>query len=434
MWFRGLAALGLTACAAFGAADDWAWWRGPSYNGVARGDAPLQWSDTKNVAWKTPIPGRGFSSPVLWGDRIFITTAIPAEQAGESAAPEQGRRGAGGGAAAGIEHKFVAMAVDRKTGKIIWERVATTAKPHEGYHRKYGSFASHSPVTDGKMVYAFFGSRGLFAYDLDGKLQWKKDFPPMRMRMQFGEGIAPALHGDRLIVSCDQESGSFIVVLDKKTGKELWRKTRDEISAWSAPLVIDHSGRKQLIVSATNKVRSYDLITGDLIWECAGLGPNVIPAPVYADGMVVVMSGFRDPNLLAIKLGKTGDLTGTDSIVWTNQRGNSYTASPVLHEGKLYFITDNGMISCFDFATGKPYYQQQRLPKPYTFKSSPVAANGKLYLSTEEGDIVVVKMGEKFEVLATNSMGDEFFVSTPAIVEGSIYLRSAQALYAISER
>ncbi len=160
----------------------------------------------------------------------------------------------------------------------------------------------------------------------------------------------------------------------------------------------------------------------------------MIPAPVYANGMVVVMSGFRDPNLLAIKLGKTGDLTGTDSIVWTNQRGNSYTASPVLHEGKLYFITDNGMISCFDFATGKPFYQQQRLPKPYTFKSSPVAANGKLYLSTEEGDIVVVKMGEKFEVLATNSMGDEFFVSTPAIVEGSIYLRSAQALYAIRER
>jgi outer membrane protein assembly factor BamB len=407
---------------------------------MARGDAPVEWSDTKNVAWRLPIPGRGHSSPVIWGDKIFLTTAVPADAAAAlapSASPQpeaQGprqRRGPGGGAGAGREHKFVVLCLNRHTGKVIWERVAKVATPHEGYHHQYGSFASNSPVTDGKRLYAFFGSRGMYCYDLNGKLVWEKQFPPMRIRLGFGEGVAPTLDGDTLYLKFDHEQGSHLLTLDKNTGKELWRVDRDEGSSWSAPLVVAHNGRKQVVVSASKKVRSYEAATGKLIWECAGLGSNVIPAPVTAANFVYVMSGHRDPNLLAIKLGREGDLTGTDAILWTNNRGNSYTASPVLHDNKLYFISDTGMLSCFNALTGQPYYHQQRLPKPYSFKASPVGANGKLYLATEDSDVVVVKMGEKYEVLATNTLTDQVFIATPAISGGSLYLRSQEALYCI---
>jgi outer membrane protein assembly factor BamB len=255
----------------------------------------------------------------------------------------------------------------------------------------------------------------------------------MRMRLQFGEGAPTVLDGDTLYLKFDQEEDSYMVALDKRTGRELWRVERDELSSWSPPLVLTHNGRKEVVVSATTKVRSYEPATGKLIWEAGGLGSNVIPAPVRVKDTVIVMSGHREPNLLAIRLGGKGDLTGTGSILWTNQRGNSYTASPVLHENKLYFVTDSGMLSCFDALTGKPYYHQQRLPKPYNFKSSPVGVNGKLYLPTEDGDVVVVKMGDQYEVLATNTLPDQMFIATPAVAGGSLYLRSHEALYCIRE-
>ena len=200
------------------------------------------------------------------------------------------------------------------------------------------------------------------------------------------------------------------------------------------PLVVDYAGGKQVIVAASNRVRSYDLKTGRVIWECAGLGGNVIPAPVHKDGVVYVMSGFRNPNLMAIQLGRTGDLTGSDAVLWSTTRGASYTPSPVLYDDKLYTLTDTGMLSCYNARTGAPYYQMKRLPKPYSFKSSPVGANGKLYMASEDGDVIVVKMGEKFEVLATNTLTDQFFVSTPAIVDGEIFLRGQNTLFCISEK
>ena len=424
----------MLACPALIAADDdWPRWRGPNNDGMARGDAPVEWSDTKNIAWKASIPGRGHSSPIIWGGKIFLTTAVPTGKApAADAAPQQGRgRGAGGGAGAGQEHRFVVLALDRQTGKVIWERVAKVATPHEGYHNRYGSFASNTPVTDGRYLYAFFGSRGIYCYDLDGKLIWQKDFPPMKMRLQFGEGSPTVLDGDALYLKFDQEEGSYMLALDKRTGKELWRADRDEQSSWSPPLVITHNGRKQLIVSATTAVRSYDPATGKVIWETSGLGSNVIPAPVTHNGFVYVMSGHREPNLLAIRLGREGNLTGTDAIAWTNQRANSYSASPVLYDKKLYFVTDNGTISCLDAITGQPYYQQHRLPKPYTLKASPVGANGRLYVSTEDGDVVVIRMGEKYEALATNTLADQMFIATPAIAGGSIYLRGQNTLFCI---
>ena len=224
-----------------------------------------------------------------------------------------------------------------------------------------------------------------------------------------------------------------MVVLDKATGKEIWRADRDEMSNWAAPLVVDVGGRKQVVVSATKKVRSYDLENGKLIWECGGLGANTIPQPVRQDDLIFVMSGYQNPMLLAIRLGREGDLTGTDAVVWSQAKGNSYTPSPVIFDNKLYVLTDTGMISCYNARTGEPYYHQVRLPKTYSFKSSPVGANGKLYLASENEDVIVLKMGEKYEVLATNTMPDQVFIATPAITGGEIFLRSKTRLYCIRE-
>jgi outer membrane protein assembly factor BamB len=403
---------------------------------MAAGDAPLHWSDTQNVKWKTDIPGRGCSSPVVWGDQIFLTTAV---KTGPSTGPEPAAPGPTPGARGQLttpgpqaEHRFEVMSLDRRTGEILWQRTATTAVPHEGHHPTYGSFASNSPVTDGKYVYAFFGSRGMYCYDLKGNLIWQKDFNvQMKMRMSFGEGMAPVISGNRLILVFDHEGDSFMVVLDKASGEEIWRVNREEKSNWAAPLVVEYGGKKQIVVSAVNKVRSYEFDSGKLIWECAGLGSNTIPQPVYQDGMVYAMSGHMNPNLMAIRLGKEGNLTGTDAVVWSQTRGNSYTPSPVIHDNKLYVLTDSGMVSCYNARTGVPYYHQTRLPKAYSFKSSPVGANGKLYLASENEDVIVLRMGEKFEVLATNTMADQMFIATPAITGGELFLRSMNSLYCI---
>jgi outer membrane protein assembly factor BamB len=413
----------------------WPQWRGPFFNGMARGDAPAVWSDTKNIKWKAQIPGRGFSTPVIWGERVFLTTAIPNKAEEPQAPAAEGGRG-GGGAGPLVEHRFEVLCLDRKTGKLLWQRTAKVATPHEGYHRVYGSFASNSPITDGRYVYAFFGSRGLYVYDFNGKLIWEKDFGvQMKMRLAFGEGAAPLLVGDQLFLVFDHEGeSSFIVAVDKRNGKELWRSQRDERSSWSTPLAIEHNGRTEIVVSATNKVRSYDARNGKVLWESAGLGANVIPVPVYHNGMVLVMSGYRDPKLMAIKLGKDGDLTGSDAIAWSHTRGLAYTTSPVLYDNKLYVVTDNGMVSAFNATTGEPFYSQTRLPKTYNVKASPVGANGKLYLATEDGDVVVLKMGEKFEVLGVNTLEDQVFIATPVIADGEIYLRGQNTLFCISEK
>jgi outer membrane protein assembly factor BamB len=438
----------LLSALVFAADDDWPRWRGPNDDGVARTPAPVQWSDTANVAWKAEIPGRGHSSPVIWGNRLFLTTAVPKSDTPPAAEPPKppegappggpggpgGRRGgAGGGAAAGREHDLLVICLDRNTGKTLWRRTARTVKPHEGYHNRYGSFASNSPVTDGKRLFAFFGSHGLFVYDLDGKLLWEKSFEPMSMRMAFGEGVAPVLDGNSLYLKFDHERGSYMLALDARDGKQLWRVERDEGSSWSQPYVTTVNGKKQVIVAATTKIRAYEPETGKVIWECAGLGANVIPAPVRIDDIVIVMSGYRDPNLLAIRLGRTGDLTGTDAIVYSNNRGNSYTPSPVLADGKLYFVSDNGLLTCLNARTGEAYYRQQRLSKASSFKASPVAAGEHLYLATENGDVVVVKLGEKYEEVAVNTLTDQMFIATPAIAGGSLYLRGQNTLFCIRD-
>jgi outer membrane protein assembly factor BamB len=413
----------------------WPQWRGLAGNGVAPGDAPLEWSDSKNVSWKIEIPGRGFSTPIIWGDRLFLTTAVPTGKKTPPAAPTGRGGGAGGGAGSGEEHDLKVMAIDRLSGKVLWQQTAITATPHEGYHRIYGSFASNTPATDGERLYAFFGSRGLYAYDMSGKQLWKKDFgQQMKMRLQFGEGTALVLHDGKLITVFDHQEEGLLAVTDAATGKDIWRIPRNEGSSWSTPLVVEHQGRKQVVVTATPKVMAYDLETGKLVWEATGIGLNPIPMPVQHGDIVYVMSGYRDPKLMAIRLGRTGDLTGTDAIVWEATRGLSYTPSPVLHDNILYLLTDNGQLSALNATTGEPYYLQQRLPKPYNFKASPIAVNGKLYLASEEGDVVVVRLGQKYEVLATNTLTDQSFIATPVPAAGDLYLRSRTHLFRISAR
>jgi len=415
---RTIIAILLLSATLFAADDDWPRWRGPNDDGVARGDVPTQFSATEHVAWKAHIPGRGHSSPIIWGDRIFLTTAIPTGATDEYAP------------AIRKEHKFVLMCLDRNTGKVLWERVAKTAAPAEAHQIPYGSYASNTPVTDGKRVYAFWESRGIFVYDLDGNPVWQKNFPQMHKRGEFGEGTPTMLDGETLYLKFDQEQGSYLLALDKNTGKELWRVERDEASSWSPPLMVTYKGKKQLLVTGAT-VRAYDPASGKIIWQCAGLGLNAIPAPVSADGVVYTMTGFQRPNMMAIRIDREGDLTGTDAILWSTNRGTPYNPSPVLKDDILYFINDTAMLSVFKASTGEAFYKQQRLPGPHSLKSSPVAINGKLYVATEEGDVFVLKMGDKFEVLATNSMGDEMFIATPAVAGGSLYLRGRNTLYCV---
>ena len=337
---------------------------------MAAGDAPLRWSDTEGIAWKVPVPGRGHSTPIIAGDRLFLTTAVPT---GRASVPSGRSRGGDANADAGLEHRFEVLAIDRAGGRTVWQRTATTATPHEGYHRSYGSFASNSPVTDGKRIYAFFGSRGLFVYSLDGNLLWQKDFGvKLRMDNGWGEGTAPTLYDGRLLLHFDHLDGGFLTSLDAATGRELWRVPRTERYNWAAPFVATHGGRRQIVVNGET-TRAYDFDTGALIWEAAGLGENSVPQMVQHRDLVFAMSGHTIKLLMAIRLGRTGVLTGTDAIAWSTARGVSSTPSPLLHDGRLYVVSDAGLVSCFDATTGRPLFEQRRLPKPYPSRRRPSA-------------------------------------------------------------
>ena len=428
-----------------GFSGEWPQWRGPLATGAApEADPPTEWGEGKNVKWKVKLPGSGTSTPIVWENRVFIHAATPAGKAGEANAAageaavtpvllqNQRRGGFGGGPPPTEKYQFVLMCLDRATGKTLWQKVVREEVPHEGHHRDHG-FASYSPVTDGKLVFAYFGSRGLHCYDVQGNLKWEKDLGKMRTKNGFGEGSSPVLHGDKLVVLWDHEGDDFIIGLDKNTGKELWRTPRDEDTTWSTPLVVEHEGQAQVVVSATRKVRSYDLGTGKQLWECAGMTANAIPSPVAADGMVYLMSGFRGSNLLAIKLGRQGDLTGTDAIAWSHNRGTPYVPSPLLYDIRLYFFSGNeARLSCFDVKTGKPLYETQRVEDLQGVYASPLGASGRVYLVGRNGTTVVIRHGDKIEPLATNVLDDRIDAS-PAAVGKELFLRGHQYLYCIAQ-
>ena len=431
------------------AASQWPSWRGPQANGVAT-DAhpPIQWSETNHVQWKVALPGRGSSTPILWDDQVFILTAIPtgpeaaAETADASGQPpdrsERPRRGGGGGGGGMVDRptraqQFTVLSFDRKTGKQRWTQSPRTQLPHEGHHKDHG-FASASPVTDGKHLIVSFGSFGLYGYDLKGKLLWEKDLGDMRTRNSFGEGSSPALDGNTVVVLWDHEGDDFIVALDKRDGRELWRQTRDEPTGWCTPLIVSHGGRKQVIVNGTNKIRSYDLKDGKLLWECAGQTVNAIPSAVASQDRVFVMSGYRGNALQALRLDRSGDLTGTDGIVWSHAKSTPYVPSPLLVSDTLYFVSNNSaLLSAFDAVTGKAHFEAERLDGLNGVYASPVAADGRIYVVGRDGNTAVLRHGSRLEVLAKNHLEDGFDAS-PAIVGRQIFLRGRQSLYCISEK
>lgn len=428
-------------------ASHWPAWRGPLANGFApQADPPVEWSETKNVKWKVPVPGRGTASPVIWGDRIFLLTAVGSENAADlkpaappaaagtnaPGAPRARPGGPGGGGKPTGKLQFTVLCLDRKSGKTLWQKVAIETVPHEGHHQDHG-FASASPVTDGEVVLAYFGSRGLHCYDLDGNLKWSKQFGQMKTRSSFGEGASPALYGNTVIVNWDDETDAdFIVALDKRDGKELWRTPRNAATGWATPHPIDSGGKVQVVINATT-VRSYDLATGAELWSCGGMTENAIPSVVHDADTVYAISGFRGASLQAIKLGRTGDLTGSDAIRWSHKKSTPYVPSPLLAGGRLYFLSGNtGKLSCFDTAAGKALFEAQQLEGIFGVYASPVAAQDRVYVLGREGKCAVLKNSDTLEVLATNKLDDRTDASI-ALVGKELFIRGHENLYCIAE-
>jgi outer membrane protein assembly factor BamB len=418
----------------------WSQWRGPLGTGAAPyGNPPTAWSEAHNIRWKVAIPGQGHASPIVWGDRVFVLTAIQTDQAlpqpEEEAEEEEAQPGRWrpNPKLPGYIYKFDILALDRQSGEILWQRTAREEPPHEGTHQD-GSWAPSSPVTDGERVYAHFGSRGLYCYDMQGELLWSVDLGDMATRFAFGEGASPALHGETIIINWDHEGQSFIVALDKRTGAERWRRERDEHTSWSTPLIVEHAGRAQVIVNSTNRIRSYDLASVELVWECSGMTANSIPTPVQADGVVYIMSGFRGNALLAIRLdGTRGDITGSESIVWSHDRDMPYVPSPLLYGEQLYFLKgNNGILSCLDAKTGAEHYGPLRLEGIEGIYASPVGASDRVYITGRNGTTLVLMRGPKYQVLSSNALDDSFNAS-PAIAGDELFLRGEKALYCIAQ-
>ena len=439
VWACGLAASSSAQVSSSGAEAYWPQWRGPLATGVApHGDPPTQWSESKNVRWKVVIPGRGHATPIVWGERVYIQTAVPTDRLAESQsaekAPAESRATSGPAESEPVRiHKFMLLALDRRTGKTVWEQTLCEAAPHE-FGRTESSQASNSPVTDGTCIIAYFGSRGVYCVDMDGTLVWKKDLGQMKTRRGFGEGSSPALYQDAVIITWDNEGPSFIVALDKKTGAERWRVDREEPTSWATPLVLATEGKAQVITSATKRIRSYDFQTGKLLWECSGMTENVIPTPVSDDGLVYCMSGFRGSALLAIRYADAqGDITGSPAIAWTyDGKGTPYVPSPVLLGHELYFLQESrAVLSCLDAKSGRAHYAKERLEGLGDVFSSLAGASGRVYVVARDGKAAVVQAGPEFKVLAVNSLDDSFSAS-PAIAGNELYLRGYEHLYCIA--
>jgi outer membrane protein assembly factor BamB len=412
---------------------NWPQWRGPLANGVApQADPPVQWSESKNVRWKIPLPGKGHSTPIVFGEFVFLTAAVPYGNPQEPVydhAP-----GSHDNVPVTQRHQFVVLALSRRNGAILWKKVVRDEFPQEGGHET-ASLASNSPVTDGQHLYAFFGSRGLYCLDLNGELKWQKDLGRMQTLHAHGEGSSPVLHGDTLIVCWDHEGDSFLYAFDKRTGQERWKIARDEKTSWSTPLVVEHEGKPQVVISATNRVRSYDLATGALLWECAGLSRNVVSSPVAGQGMVFAGNSYDSQVMLAIRLaGAKGDITRTDRLAWKLNRLTPYVSSPLLYDNTLYFLRHNqNILSRLEPLSGKPLGEPLRLEgiRDFIF-ASPVGAAGRIYITGRDGVTVVLRHDLENAPLAVNRL-DDIFSASAALADKELYLRGERFLYCLAE-
>jgi outer membrane protein assembly factor BamB len=403
----------------FSLADNWAHWRGPTGNSVApNAKPPLQWSSTDNVKWKTAVPGRGSGSPVIWEDRVFAVSAVPVGNASSRSLPSLA---------------FQTFCFDRDTGRLVWQQTATQTTPHQAIHST-NSFASASPSTDGEHLYAYFGSRGLYCYTLDGRLIWKRDdFGKMDTRNSFGEGSSPTLEGDKILVPWDHEGPSYLYALDKRTGRTIWKTARDEPSCWATPLVVEYQGAKQVVMNGQTCARAYDLETGTELWRCGGQAQRPVASAVGADGLVFIGSGFQGAFLGAFRLDGRGDIEGTRHVVWTLAQDTPDIASPLLCSGRLYFHKGKtGLLSCVDAATGRPHYLAARIPGVTTTYASPIAAAGHVYLTGRSGTTVVIRDSDRLEIVASNSVG-ETVDATPAPVDNQLFIRGEYHLFCIEQ-
>ena len=415
--------------------QNWHQWRGPNADGVAPyGDPPLHWDEQTNLRWKVELPGQGSSTPIVWQDHVFVLAAREVDRPvdeGEFAkilAKNEGQRTT-------PPRKYVqylVMDIDRDSGKTRWQKVACEAIPHEGHH-KTNTYASGSPTTDGRYLYASFGSRGVYCYDLDGNLKWHRDLGDMRTRRGWGEGVSPALYQHTLLVNWDHELDSHLYALDTTTGDIRWQIARDEPTSWSTPLVARAAGKTQVIVNATNRVRSYDLETTTLLWESGGQQTNVIACPVRMADTVYCMSSYGGSTVDAIPLDAEGDITGTDRFAWQYDRLAPYCSSPLLYAEQLYFVRGNStLLTSLNARTGDTVIPPTRLPLSGSMYASPVAADGRVYVVDRNGKTAVLRHGDKLEVLATNELDDAIDAS-PAIVGDQMFLRGAKYLYCIEE-
>lgn len=418
-----------------GAEARWPQWRGADGSGVAGAKVPpTEWSATKNVRWKTPIPGRGHSSPVVWGGRVFLTSAVEGDVVPGAKAIKHIVDGQEflhpDAVGADRKHSLLVLALDADTGKLLWQRSAFEGTPRDSRHRK-ASFASPTPATDGERVYAYFGSDGLYAYDFDGQLAWKVDLGIVGS-LGVGTGTSPLVWNGLVIVLCDEDEGknSFIVALDARTGRERWRTKRSVQINWSTPLLVSAAGHTELVAGGNEAVIAYDPATGRELWRAPGLGSNAVPSPVASGDLVVVSTGYPNKLAMALRAGGRGDITGTPRVAWTYEKGTAYVPSPIIYGDQVYLVTDKGLLTALDVRTGKVLYEGGRVPVPATFTASPVAFDGKLLLLSEEGDGFVIKAGPTHEVLRTNALGEPVHAS-PAVAAGRLFIRTQNHLYCI---
>jgi len=434
---RGLLLLLILTClGGFGNAQtNWPQWRGTGGSGIStETGVPLEWSESKNIAWKTAIPGRGHSSPIVWGDRVFLTTSIEGPIVPGAEAVRHYRRGEEylHPDSVGANHSYTMklFCLDLKSGRVLWEKTVYEGTVHDNRHKK-NTYASATPATDGRFVYLSFEAEGVYCYDFDGKRIWKTSLGKIA-KGGMGPGTSPVLYENLVILQCDQEygEGSFIAAVDKKTGKEVWRVSRDQRRSWATPLLIKTAQRTEMVTSGPNEIISYDPGTGRELWSAPGVVSNPIPSPVAGQGLVFVTAGSDTKRAFAIRLGGSGDLAGTSNLVWSYDKGTAYVPSPILYNDYLYLVTDAGAITCIEAGTGKVIYQT-RIPMAARFTASPVAFEGKILFVSEDGDSFILKGGPTPEILNANALGEPVYAS-PAIVPGRILIRGQDNLYCIA--
>jgi outer membrane protein assembly factor BamB len=424
----------LLSALALAAADDWPGWRGPTANGISPlKNVPSSWSAERNVAWKTPLEGRGLSSPVVWGDRIFLTADIEGDPVEGAIPPKHRIRGEPfrHPDSTGMNHKHIlkVMSFDTRSGKKLWESTAYNGPVADEIH-KFNSYASATTVTDGKFVYAYFESQGLYKYDFDGKQIWKMSLGPI-LTEGVGNGVSPVLFEDKVIILADQDEGenSFLAAVSTADGKIAWKISRQAQVSWTVPVILDVNKQPQLLVSGTEHLIAYDPRTGKEIWRTDGVGGNSVHTPVFGHGMVYVSTGYPSKNVMAVRLNPA---PGEERVAWTYKKGTGYIPNTILYGDYLYFMTDAGLLTCVDAVSGKPQYESKRFPAPGQFAAAPVAFDGKLLITSQDGDTYVLKAGPVHEILGTNSLG-EGVVASLAIAGDSIYIRSEKNLYRIQQ-